>query len=95
MCDMTFYSSKGAAAPAQINKQETYGVNIEVRSPDPNKKTSTWKVTMSLPRRSIYIMTGPSRYDWKHQVSNATKLSLNIDRLSGNFFVGTFRLIQV
>lgn len=28
-----------------------------------------WQVTMTLPPNSIYVMSGPSRYDWKHGIN--------------------------
>lgn len=34
-----------------------------------NNKRRLWQVTMTLPPNSMYVMSGPSRYDWQHGVN--------------------------
>lgn len=34
-----------------------------------NNKRRLWQVTMTLPPNSMYVMSGPSRYDWRHGVN--------------------------
>ena len=34
-----------------------------------NNKRRLWQMTMTLPPNSLYVMSGPSRYDWRHGIN--------------------------
>lgn len=47
----------------------SYYLRSQTERPDDMYKRKLWQVSMILPPNSVYVMSGPSRYDWRHGIN--------------------------
>jgi alkylated DNA repair dioxygenase AlkB len=62
----------GEGPPAQPPQDAAAGVHVEVRTFD----SGSFKLCVAMPRRSIYVMSGLCRWQWKHGIAKLSSKNL-------------------